>query len=189
MSRDMTNWPKVLVEALAPGVAPTLDRLAEETHRVFWSESISAVGRWLDTGEDILDVQDLWAAAITVLEGTPTEDKHRALIELWGLNEYALPYPTSYDTLFGNMLVGAAVPKDIMMDLLYSAITVRCRLDEATEKEELVRWRMRMLGKRKSSPEVEALTAALVGKTSVDDTEPPYMTIGELVADMQEGSD
>src|SRR6266699_6639714 len=84
MSRDMSNWPKVLVEALAPGVAPTLDRLAEETRRVFWSESISAVGRWLDTGEDILDVQDLWAAAITVLEGTPTEDKHCALIELWG---------------------------------------------------------------------------------------------------------
>jgi hypothetical protein len=130
-------------------------------------------------------VQDLWAAAIRVLKDTPTEDKHRALVELWGLNEYALPYPTSYDTLFGNMLGGAAVPKDIMMDLLYAAITVRCRLDEATEEEELTRRKMHRVGREQPPSEVMEIAAALVGKTGIDEPDPPFMTIDELVASMQ----
>jgi hypothetical protein len=177
----MSNWPEVLVKALAPGIAPTLDRLAEETRRVFWGETLQTIGTWEDTGEQWMDVQDLDLAAIRVLERTPTADLHHALVELWGLNEYALPYPTTYDTLLGNMLCGAAVPKDIMMDLLYGAIAVRCRLDEATEKEDLVRWRMRRLGRQASSPEVEAVTAALVGKTGPEETEPTFMTIADLV--------
>jgi hypothetical protein len=183
MARDMSNWPQVLLDALAPGIAPTLDELAEKTRKVFWSEELFVAGKETDTGREHLQVQTLRDAAIRVLEGTPPDTIHRALVELWTLNEYAMPFPTSYDAIFDGWLLGAAPPRDILYDVVHAAICTRCRLDEATEAEDIERRRMEQLTFRgPSSPEVEAVANALAGRSG-DVVEP--MTFDELVAWLQ----
>ena len=146
MTRDMTDWPEVLTKALAAGVAPTLDELAERARREFWREDLPVVGDGFIAGDEgvlYVYVPNLAEAAMAVIRDTPAEVLQRALTELWALNQYAFPHGSSHSTLF----FGAITPKDYMMDLLCAAICVRCRLDEATEQEDRIRPQSRPRGR------------------------------------------
>ncbi len=176
MIRDMSGWPPVLREALEPGVAPTLDQLAEEARQVFWREVSK------EQSPNHFVVQDLSDAAIEVCERQAEETIFQAIHELWGLNEYAMPYPASFDTVFGSIISGAFVPCDMIIDLLYGAIITRARLDEAVEKEEIERQAMMQLTRRPTDPVVDRLASELTG--GVGDIV-PYMTFDELIATMR----